>query len=524
MHVDNPRPGTTEEPAGQAAGGGRRRRWAPILAAAAVVVTVTAAVFGVRLASVLRHGDLFVTTGGEGRHVYCVWKAQNGLPVYEPYSDTNLSASFFSFGLFYFYGWALRLLGVTGEGLILGGRLLTIAIGAAGAGITWRLMQRLADGPPDAAASAFLAAMAVVLWFGSNSTSWFVIITRPDMAALSLAVAGLALYTRANAERSDRLAVGASLAFFAAWCFKQSVVGILTGVSLHALFGARSLRRALALDAPCALLMATTLVVAGPSYRFDTLTVQASLPLDPRSAASFFAQNLLGHLLIWVVLAAALAAWLRRGMRGKLGDLGPAAVASAFTVGWASLTSGRVGSNKNHLLEMTACTFILASALVVRAVHMPGGRRVGLGLALLTLSMAGLPLLQLQLPNRIGRITLATDAEYAAKSALAATIRARPKPMFVRDEILALPWHASDSRYPAYVLDLLIFDAERLGRMVDAGFFGTLVVPDYDEVYERALKAGYAVEPPVSGVESTGPRILSRRYVAAPLVAGPPGD
>ena len=132
-HADRPddAPGTAGDP-----------RWAPILAASAVVALVTAAIFGVRLASVVRHGDLFMTTGGEAPQIYSVWKAQNGLPVYEPFSDHNLSGSFFNFTFYPFYGWTLRGLGVTGGGLVLGGRLLTLALGAAGAVMTWWLMRR----------------------------------------------------------------------------------------------------------------------------------------------------------------------------------------------------------------------------------------------------------------------------------------------------------------------------------------------------------------------------------------------
>ena len=511
-------------------------RWAPILAASAVVALVTAAILGVRLASVVRHGDLFRTTGGEAPQVYPVWKVQNGLPVYEPYSDHNLSGSFFNFSFYPFYGWTLRALGVTGSGLVLGVRLLTLAFGALGAVVTWSLMWRLAGGPPDARSSAFLASMAFLVWFGSTSMSWFLVLARPDAAALALATAGLYLYVLANARRSAGLSLAASLAFFAAWSFKQSTVGILTGVSLHAILAGRDLRRAVALIAPCALLMAATLVLGGPAYRFNTLTVEASLPLDTHIALPYFAQNLAGHLLIWGVLLAALVSVARRGAWASAGgEIGPVVYAAAFTIVWTLFTSGRVGSNKNHLLEMTVSTTILASVLVVRAARRPGGlgTRTTAAVALLTLSMAALPLAQLVFFNRYGRLTLASDAEHAAKAALAAEERRRPKPLLARDEMLGLPWYSSDGRYPAFVLDPILYDRDRLGRMIDEGYFRTLILPEMDEMYGRALRAGYVVEPPVPAPRASrsasfrrqGPHARRRRRSAsAPPRSRPSAD
>jgi hypothetical protein len=439
------------------------------------------------------------------------------------YGDDSLTGSFYNFLFYRSYAIALGLLGVTGERLVAGGRVLTLAICGLGAVLTYSLMRRLA-GPPHAAwSSAFLAVMALLCWFGTAAMSWWGLITRSDAGALALAVAGLYVYTEAYRRRSAALLVAASLVFYAAWAFKQSCVGILVGVSLHALACDRDPRRWAALIAPAFVLMVATLYFGGEAYRFNIVTLCASPPRDARIAVSLMTQAVLAHAFVWAFLASALVVSLRRGWlnMGLLrSELGPILFAFVTATGWAIFTSGRVGSSKNHLLEMSTVAATLASALLVRAARAPGmldGWR-GWAVAALVLSMAALPVAQLVYPNRFGVTRLATDAQHAAKARLAAAMHGLPKPLFARDEMLGLPWHSSEGRYPAFALDPLVYDRPRLEAMVARHHFRTLILWKGDPLYGPALKAGYAV---VSGIADGGE--IPERVLQVPADGAAPG-
>lgn len=493
----------TESPPRQADAAPPRAFRLALLTASAILATATAAVFAARLDSTLRHGDLYITSGGEGAVIYSIWKAQNGLPVYELYGDDSLTGSFYNFLFYRAYASVLSLLGIGGERLVLGGRMLTLAICAAGAGLTYALMRRLA-GPPHAAwSSAFLAVMATVCWFGTAAMSWWALIVRSDAAALALAVGGLSVYTAAARRRSPALLAAASLIFYASWAFKQSFVGILIGVSLHALATDRDPRRWAALIAPAFVLMVATLYFGGEAYRFNVVTLCAGPPRDARTAVSLMTQAVLAHAFVWAFLAAALVVALRRGWldMGLLrGELGPAIFACVATLGWAAFTTGRIGSSKNHLLEMSTVGAALASALLVRAARTPGllPGWAGGAVVMLVLSMAALPVTQLRYPKRFGAIRLATDAQHAAKARLASAMHDLPKPLFARDEMLGLPWHSSEGRYPAYALDVMVYDRPRLAAMIARHHFRTLVMSPDDLLYGAALEAGYAAIPGVA--------------------------
>lgn len=477
-------------------------RWAPVLGVAALVVVATAAVFAIRLHSVIAYGDLYAMTGGEGPVIYSIWKAQNGYPVYEPIGPNNPSGSFYN-GLFYYgYAYVLKALSLTGSRLVLGSRLLTLALGGLGAVASWLLMRRLAGGIRGPAEATFLGIMTFLLWFGTGTTSWFIIGARSDVPALALAVLGLWLYTESHTRRSVGLALAASLAFAMAWGCKQSVIGLMGGCCLHSLVFGRDARRAVALIAPCALLEPALVVLGGEDYRYNILKLTSSLPLRPALGVRFVGVTVAATLVFWVVLAYALIRVIRRG-RGAVfavgtSEIGPVALATLTATAWGWFTSGRLGSNRNHLFEMAAGAVILASVLIVREMRRPvvlsrPGRFAAFGF--LIAALAALPTAQLVAWNRIGRVSLATPAEYESKKALAAEVAALPKPLFAHDEMLALPWYSSGGRYPAIVLDLCVYDMPVLTRLIEEHHFRALVIPEADVFYTPAIQAGYVPGP-----------------------------
>jgi len=435
------------------------------LGGTALLVALNASVLVERLGSVLTAYPLFITEGGEGPHVYAIWRLLHGLPLYlwphqEPYVLTLYNALFYRG-----YAAVLGASGVDGEAILLGGRLVTLGAALAGAAVTAWLMLRLL--PREAwlrEVPAVVIGFAAVLWLGSNFASWWPLSIRPDVPALVFVAMGLVFALRAiRHDRPTASLLAASLAFFLAWGFKQTVVLTLAGTLAFLVLDPCRRRQALALALPFVALVSVALWAGGPAYRFNVLTAGTAGRIVPAHSLAIFARVFTQNALVWLLpaLLAALAAWRRR--RGAAGaipfeakDRLLATVFAAAMVG-GLVALGRESANENQLFEAYLAGGLLGvrgSALLgVRA--SPPLRRAGLtAVAALVVPMLTFPAAQLVFPDRFGVTHLASPTDLARKQALAGRLRTLPKPLFIVDDVLAQPWHASPGTSEAYVLDV----------------------------------------------------------------------
>ncbi|MFT3787136.1 MAG: hypothetical protein QM770_13370 [Tepidisphaeraceae bacterium] len=90
-----------------------------------------------------------------------------------------------------------------------------------------------------------------------------------------------------------------------------------------------------------------------------------------------------------------------------------------------------------------------------------------------------------------------------ARRAFAQKLKDLPKPIYINDEIYSLPWHSSDSRFPAFVvLDPAAYEpAQRRGvlakdfmkTLVGNGEVRTLIIRQNDPFYAQVVEAGCIV-------------------------------
>jgi hypothetical protein len=260
-----------------------------------------------------------------------------------------------------------------------------------------------------------------------------------------------------------------SASFFAAWTFKQSTVWTLAGLVI-ALGIAREARAALIVALPCGALMAASLAWGGELYRFNLLTAPAvsgfsrALLRDVLSRA--IPQNVWVFGGFWLLILA--PGW---GLRVAWQRLEPSrrelAIVVLVSVTFGVLALGREGSNKNHLLEGYVAS-ALASWVALVALSRNETVRAwvpGVTVALLV-PLALMPWFQLVSPNA-GRIVLCTEDDARELASLSEAVARLPKPLYSSDEeVHALPWHSSDNRYPALVLDGTWFSiAHRVGLL-----------------------------------------------------------
>ena len=80
-------------------------------------------------------------------------------------------------------------------------------------------------------------------------------------------------------------------------------------------------------------------------------------------------------------------------------------------------------------------------------------------LFVLVFSNALLLLIRLGPSTSFGRLTLASDHEFANRLELSSEIQKLPAPVFIREGMLSLPWIANRNQYPAIMDDVLFYEA-----------------------------------------------------------------
>jgi hypothetical protein len=485
-----------------------------------------AAVLAVRLSSWSNCWRGSITEGREAPAIYGIWRVLHGYPLYEWPTRPPYSLTLYNFGFYRVYALVARLLGADGEGLLGTPRAFTLLGGALGAVVFVRLAARLAP-PKDRLGWAALVGFSFTLWFGTQFTSWWSFSLRPDLWAATLALLALSCALPGILERRRALLVTASLIFFVAWTFKQSSVWTFAGSVVGAvLLG--ELGAALALALPCFVACACALLLGGAAYRFNIVHAPAASAWRLSLLSGVLFRTVPQNLGIFLALPLALGA-AKEPIRVTFLKWLPGerliAVAAAVAVVAGSLALGREGSNKNHLLEGYLLSGLATWCLIQRLPELgsfkawaPGALLVGL------VPYALMPLLQLRRPNALGRIVLCTRQDAAELQALAAAVDRLPKPLYSDDEILSLPWHSSDNRYPALVLDGTWFGlARREGVMskefpfdaLASGRFGSTLFaaghPDLETLEQRGVPCA-----------PLGPAPFGIHYVGCTLPRRPP--
>ena len=293
---------------------------------------------------------------------------------------------------------------------------------------------------------------------------------------------------------SSRLRVGfalASVLFFFAWSFKQSVVLAFVGVCLFLVFHKRW-RDLSILVAVFSLLIAATLLLGTPEYRFSILVAprlvsEFSLINAWHAAEVSFMANA-----YWIVAPIALLLAVGARKVDAAVRLLMTVFAVALIAGLAAM--GKTGASDNYLLE----AFVAGSTLLQMAVFIAPARLA----SILVLFGCVQPAIQLATApsgsHIFGTVRLATAAENADAVALRARLDSMAKPIFTTDETFALPWLSTGNRAPAFIMDTKFHDATRsrcqngcIEGMLQRGDIPTVMIGHGDSLYQQSLNPDY---------------------------------
>jgi len=463
-----------------------------------------------------------VTTGSEGASLYAIWLAANHHPLYSDPWNPPFSFTPYNFGFYWSYGLLARMLGIHDAGLLLFSRLLTLVFALCGACVMAALVRLALNADRKSRTLTAVAAMlALVAWTGSNSTVWWALSARPDMASCAFTLLGCYLYARHLAHTGHTGPLLAGLSFAAAWAFKQSTIWSAVACFLFALLLRRRWKEAALLAAPGVVLVAAALLLAPRAYWSNIVTAPALEAILPRLVVNHTLEVLLPNLAFFAVPLAALA---HPGLRRRLLVSGTGChpqvvrllyVVAALTSAFGITAVGREGASRNQFFEgMFACAVLCAIVLIACFLQpdsdpqAPGRPTRWLFIAALLL-MLPFPLLTLARPNvESGRLhwnlTWLNAATYSQRMQMQAALQQLPQPVLTRDEVLSLPWNSTSSAYPAPVTVWIWYDLaqrhQRLHGSFDAEIAArrvpTLLLTPDDPWVRTALASGYTVRQP----------------------------
>ena len=474
------------------------------------LLILTALVFAVRLFSVITIGSLFTSTGTEEAPIYSVWKVVHHHRLYESPVSGYFGLGLYNWLFYTLYGSIIRLIGLDASSLILAGRLITLFFAVLGC-IGFRMVLRRVA-PQLSPAWAWM--LSILVWADSGEAGWWQVSVRPDFAALAAATWAFWFWIEAIKSGRPRLAVAASLLFYAAWSFKQTTVLLFIACCLIVLLVQRSMVGFAALAIPFAVLVAVTFAVGGHDYYLNTVYAPSINAFVASDGLREIAKAIAASPFIWIGGAVGAAALISG--RLEMGSIGPlvSPVFSALLLGYFLSVLGdcvgicRLGSTRNTLFEAFLVSAILVSIAVSHLLTngAPSGRGQQWNKLLLLAALANVIVLGGRLCSLqgLGRLTLASRDQFSSRLGLANSIDSLPAPVFIREGILSLPWHANRNRYPAVMDDFLFYQAAvRRGdlkeypieQLVTSHHFRSLLVEKQDPALGWALQAGCLVNP-----------------------------
>jgi hypothetical protein len=466
----------------------------PRIAAVLAFAALSLAVYLVRILSVWRFGDLFFPTAVEAPMIDSIWRCIHHLPVYEWPLQYPFHLSLYNYLFYNSYAALLRLIGARDAAIMTWGRQFTLLFALAGALAQWWLVRSLLH--LRRARSYLSLALALGLWLTTSLVKYWALCLRPDMAAAALVMIALTVLVV-----QPRFAfASAGLLFYLAWAFKQSAVLAFAGVCLWLLLN-KKWRRLSVLIAVFAVLVAATLLIGSPEYRFNILAAPQivksfsfGLPWLLRSLSAGAAAVAVNIYWIAAPILLARASTAQRPAESRVRML-LTVFAVALVCGLAGM--GKVGATSNYLFEAFAAGSTLLQLLVFTVPGRLVTSLVLLGCIQPALQIAG-SAIGYHAAGKRDRVTIATPAEYADAAALRARLSTMKKPIFSTDEAFALPWISAENGAPALVVDPNFHEAARsreqnggIEGMLQRGEIPTVVLAASDLVYLKNLNPSY---------------------------------
>ena len=442
------------------------------------------------------------TTGCEEEALFPIWKFAKGQSVYGNTVAIPFSVSYFNWLFFSIYGGTAKvffaLFHLDDGSLPVIARLVTLGFALASIGILYALLGKLI--PQTFAGSRVVrVAYSIFLIVNPLTGSWL-FTARPDVAALACELAGLLWALRYSESRRITHLLGAAIAGYAAWSFKQNFVHLLGGLCVfHAL---RRDWRALGLVVLATIgLVGATLLAGGRDFRHALIGSQLNCAVDGAVGWQLFQRvaGLMPQLVAIGVGFVLVGLWRKRWPVSRESDLLAATGIVALGIGF--LGASKQGADINYFIPTSIfgtlwglCLFHAKKESTLEANKLSAIVRWAI------MAMFGLGILGGLAPQirkattQVAGLFATRDKSPGNQSAPAVSdqiallkrhLKELPAPVFVADRACNLPWIQTKAPHFVYSFTYLLdrkagvnFEQGGIGGLIEQGYFETVVVAE----------------------------------------------
>jgi len=417
-----------------------------------------------------------VTSGAEYESLFGVWKQTQGTPVYNDRFNSPFNGVMYNWALYKVYGTVtgavLKLFSLSDAWLPTVGRMfsfLAVLVGTAAAYVAFT--KALAT--KEAGLKLLAGAFAVFVMAGPLMGFWAFTVAA-DLWALALEVVACVVFMSLYATGRWKAVIAAAVFAYLAWSFKQTAVYAPGAIGLFLLlrrdWGPMFLFSGLMIGA-----WSVTLLLGDPQYIYNILLgdypLAYSVKRMARNLANFAVKSgpslfLLAALAVAILPSASRRKALCRNDWAVFG-LSGTVVAASFSIPISSQSGGA----ENYYFSLSIFLCILALAALSELLH-EGEPVLKPVLAAATLGWGTLSVaIILVLSGAIGVIDI--RAQHTAYMERKVCLDKLPRPLFVHDSYLSLPWMTPGST--PYVLSYA-YDRDRAqGKEFEHGGIGGLV-------------------------------------------------
>jgi hypothetical protein len=486
------------------------RKTATILITLAIL-TNTAVILS-RSESAIHTSDVANTGLGEEPCIYNIWKAMNGLPVYQRVATYPYNVALYNWGFYYFYAQVACVLRLSDEQLVTGLRGITLVSTIIGSLGTLALVSLIRPFR-NRAEWALAAGISYLVWFSASTTGWYTITVRPDIFSAALSTWVLVIYIRMLPRHPKLACLIAGTLFYLSWAAKQSCLGIMLGVALHVLLR-RDFKGMILFSSAFWSLVLFTFSIGGVDYMQNTLTIPAKHPMLPATQLRMISlRTLLLSSFVWIPALLDYLTTIRN--RYNVGSVSVAAKADASSLlllrlcamtslALACLTAMKAGSDKNYFFEFMAVSGALCSSSLLKMWDYDEERPYFRTAMLLSCAVFLIPIagaMSLLYSSGVsGKILTITPDQASARRELLSKARTLKGPILSIDPFLALPWSVRCDSPEPFVIDEFCYRyLERRNFVTDGGlselvsrrFFQAIITPKDHPIYLQSLECGY---------------------------------
>ncbi len=450
-------------------------RPSPLAVAAVLAIICSLAVATVRIHTSWHAAGLAPgtaeTSGCEEESWLSLWNRLHDRPALRPVTAAPFNYAYFNWAFYESYSGVVSWFGGAEDPvrLVRFGRLFSTFWALTGLVVLANLLHTVGGTTLSWPLAAFWSALATA----GPLTGWFITTVRPDVAAITFEILGL-LFAWRSVRRPGEAHHGfvalASLSVYAAWAFKPSFIGVMSGIGLFYLLA----RRWQPLAVYCSLVWgctALTFALGGETYReviVATIFQLSRFDLATGLAAGWHA--LMATSPLWTAIVVLLLGWRNRSDRSDETVCAPSNIAAnlalcclATTLPLSVLAAFKVGAWSYYYLPVLPA----ASLLVVAwsACRQVASLATAVAACMTLILQAGL------LTGAWGSVSREAAAEELAQRWN--EFSALPEPRFSDDLRLNLPWLNPAS--PAFVLAYDYAALRKAGVEFEAGGLGGMI-------------------------------------------------